>query len=78
MRTIDRTSRLHPEPADLMQHPWRFRLGQDVYISGHPQYSYKVTGGELHLGFPHLHLLDSAGITWRISQLRVSSKPLAV
>ena len=78
MKTIQRTSKIHPEPGPMAQHPWTYRLGQDVYVAGHSQFSYKVTGGELWLGFPHYHLMDADGKTWRIPQLRVSSKPIPV
>jgi hypothetical protein len=78
MKTIQRTGKIHSEPGPLAQHPWTYRLGQDVYVAGHSQFSYKVTGGELWLGFPHYHLLDADGHTWRITQLRVSSKPIPV
>jgi len=76
MKTIDRFSKVCTEPGELLQHPWCFTIGQEVYVAGRPQYKYKVLGGELWVGFPHLHLLDESGQTWRIPQLHVSSKPI--
>lgn len=76
MKTIDRLSKISAEPGDLRRHPWCFTVGQEVYVAGRAQYKYKVLGGELWVGFPHLHLLDESGQTWRIPQLHVSSKPI--
>jgi hypothetical protein len=69
---------LAPHPGVMSTHPWRFTLGQHVYLAGRPPtFTYQVTGGELHLGFPHLHLSDALGHTYRVPQLCVSSKPIS-
>lgn len=69
---------LAPAPVDSHQvYPWRFRIGSLVYVKGHPlEDTFTVIGGELWLGFPHLHLYDRDGRTWRIPQLHCSSKPI--
>jgi len=68
---------LAPEPGDLRTYPWRFQLGELVYIKGWPTDEVlTVIGGELWLGFPHLRLYHRDGTTWRIPQLHCSSKPI--
>lgn len=69
---------LAPTPVDTHQvYPWRFRIGSLVYVKGHPtDDTFTVIGGELWLGFPHLHLYDRDGRTWRVPQLHCSSKPI--
>lgn len=70
---------LTPEPGLMQAHPWRFTLGQSVYLAGRRQtMSYEVVGGELHRGFPHLHVRDIAGPILRVPQLCASSKPIPV
>lgn len=68
---------LAPTPSESAKHPWRFRLGQFVYVAGQV-YSepYEIVGGELWLGFPHYKLRDRNGQVWRIPQLLCSSKAL--
>jgi len=66
-----------PTPGETRRYPWRFRLGDLVYVNNHPVSStFTVTGGELWMGFPHLHLLDELGKLWRVPQLHCSSKPI--
>lgn len=65
-----------PAPTERLPYPWRFTLGQHVYALGHFDSTLVVTGGELWLSFPHLHLLDVDGKTWRIPQIHCSPKPL--
>lgn len=67
---------LHPEPDLRPQHPWRFSLGQHIHVLGTHTSTLLVTGGELWLGFPHLHAVDAHGQTWRIPQLHASSTPI--
>jgi hypothetical protein len=44
---------------------------------GHPELAtFKVTGGELWLGWPHLHAVDDTGKAWRLPQIHCSSKPI--
>ena len=70
-------TRLAPAPSEQRNYPWRFRLGDAVYVIDRPlDEALVVTGGELWLGFPHLHALDNAGKIWRIPQLHCSSKPI--
>lgn len=79
MKPTLRPTAASPEPGNEPQHPWRFTLGQDVYALQHPeQDTFKVLGGELFEGFPHLFLLSPAGVTWRIPQIHVSSKPIII
>lgn len=66
-----------PEPTDIPAYPWRFRLGELVYVVGHPLHdSFTVVGGELWFGWPHYKLYDRDGHTWRVPQLHCSSKPI--
>lgn len=66
-----------PAPTHHRPYPWRFSLGEYVYVLGHPKNDrYKVAGGELWYQFPHLHLVDPWGKLWRIPQLHCSSKPI--
>lgn len=68
---------LSPEPGTELSYPWRFRLGDRLYILGRPLTStYKVVGGELWLGFPHVHVATEDGKTLRVPQLHCSSKPI--
>lgn len=64
------------EPGSTRAFPWRFTLGQNVYTTHQlTERPLKIIGGELWLGFPHLHLLDENGHQWRVPQLHCSSKP---
>ena len=69
---------LYPEPGHDRKYPWRFCLGDEVYIWRHNQeFTYRVVGGELWLGCPHLHCEDVLGQKWRIPQIHASSKTIA-
>lgn len=70
-----RTRRLAPEPQGDTVYPWRWKLGQQVHALGHGE-ALKVLGGELWMGCPHLHLLDSDGRVWRVPQLHTSSRAI--
>lgn len=73
------------KPAESERvYPWRFRMGQDVYVlsmkdgirqpgSGELM---TVVGGELHNGCPHLHVYDAWGAVWRVPQLQCSPTPV--
>jgi hypothetical protein len=79
MHHLISTGPLAPKPGLAPTHPWRFAVGQYIYLASHPQnISFEVIGGELHLGFPHLHLRDITGSILRVSQLSASSKPIPV
>lgn len=68
---------LAPAPGSMQSHPWRFTLGQRVYLSGRPPtLSYEVTDGFLHNGFPHLLLTDDLGNRLQVPQLCATSKPI--
>lgn len=61
----------------MQAHPWRFTLGQHVYLAGRsPISTYEVIGGELHKGFPHLYVADALGHTYLVPQLYASGKPI--
>lgn len=76
MPTIpSRAVALAAEPGPTLAYPWRFTLGQHIYALGHIN-SVQVVGGELWLGFPHLHCADWSGKTWRIPQIHCSAKPI--
>lgn len=66
-----------PAPSSLTQYPWRYRVGENVfvkYMSLHDTFT--VVGGELLKGWPHYILFDCNGQTWRIPQMHCASKPL--
>lgn len=68
---------LAPAPGSMQSHPWRFTLGQRVYLAGRPPtLSYEVTDGFLHNGFPHLLLTDDLGNRLQVPQLCATSKPI--
>ena len=70
---------LAPGPTDTRPYPWRFSLGDEVYVLGHTNaVTFKVVGGELWMGFPHLHAVGPDGKTWRLPQLHCSSRPIDV
>lgn len=65
-------------------YPWRFRMGQDVYVlsmkdgirqPGTGELA-TVVGGELVNGCPHLHIYDAWGAVMRVPQLHCSSQPV--
>jgi hypothetical protein len=71
-------SALLPEANDRLIPPWRFRLGDVVYVRGRSQDStFKIIGGELWMGCPHLTVLDLDGKAWRVAQIECSSKPIS-
>lgn len=70
---------MHRTPADHPRYPWRFSLGDNIYLLRRTQdTTFEVIGGELHLRCPHLHVRDVLGATWRVPQLHASSKPISV
>ena len=70
--------RIAPLPSEVLVYPWRFCLGDYVYIRGWPSEStYQVIGGELWCNFPHLHVSDGNNGMWRIPQLHCSSKTIS-
>lgn len=69
--------RLAPTPIHKPTFPWRFSLGDFVYVWKRPSTeTVEVIGGELWCNFPHLLVRDAAGDTWRIPQLHCSSKTI--
>lgn len=68
---------LAPEPGLMKAHPWRFTLGQHVYLAGRlPTTTFEVVGGCLYRSFPHLLVTDVLGRIYRVPQLAASSKPI--
>lgn len=64
-----------PHPSDTKQYPWRFRVGDDVYVwKQRDEFSLRVVGGELYYGCPHLFLQDHEDQLWRVPQIQVTSK----
>lgn len=70
-------------PSDKRVYPWRFVIGQSIYVlpveNGHVlrdrEELVDVVGGELWMGAPHLHVRDAYGVTWRVPQIHCSSLP---
>lgn len=58
-----------------MKSPWRFKVGNVVYVAGHPQQPARVTAAFGHGGFawPHYLIVDAFGAEWRVCQLHLSS-----
>lgn len=68
---------LSPAPGAMQTHPWRFTLGQPVYITKRATTrTFEVIGGFLRSGFPHLYVRDSTGRILRVPQLHCSSRPI--
>ena len=66
-----------PEPTNLTQYPWRFRIGEKVFVKYKPLHdTFTIVGGELSRGWPHYHLFDCNGKTWRVPQAHCAAKPL--
>lgn len=66
-----------PEANERLTYPWRFHLGDLVYVRGRAMdATYRVIGGELWLGCPHLNVLDLNGQAWRVAQIECSSRPI--
>lgn len=65
-----------PAPGDRPTHPWRFCLGDELYLYSHlvEGATFKVVDGELNRDFPHYHLLAPDGSTWRVPQLHLLTK----
>jgi len=77
MSPLIKNGPLAPHPGTMQAHPWRFTVGQKVYLSGRPPtHTYEVTGGFLYNRFPHLLLLDSTGHQLQVPQLCATSKPI--
>lgn len=71
-------SSLLPEANDRLTRPWRFRLGDVVYVRGRSQdRTFKIIGGELWMGCPHLTVLDLDGKAWRVAQIECSPRPIS-
>lgn len=69
--------KLAPSPIHKPTYPWRFCLGDYVYVLDRASSStYEVIGGELWCNFPHLHVRDTSGDVWRVPQLHCSSKTI--
>ena len=82
---IPRSGRKAPQPTTTERvYPWRFLLGETVYVVPYENGRrgrgdgelMSVDGGELWMGCPHLLLRDAYGATWRVPQLHCSGAPL--
>ncbi len=63
----------------LNAHPWRFALGDQVYVQGWPGNETAVVTAQQTINrarFPHYLIVDSVGIEWRVSQLHLSRSPI--
>lgn len=71
--------RLASQPSDAINYPWRFTLGEWVFIRGFAsEKTFQIRDGFIHKGMPHLIVRSSySGGTWRIPQLHASSSPIA-
>lgn len=66
-----------PQAHERLNYPWRFRLGDHVYIRGRGlSETFVVVAGELWLSCPHLTVVDADGRAWRVAQIECSAKPI--
>jgi len=64
--------------ATRIDNPWRFALGDRVFIAGHPQQPAVVTAalGQGRASWPHYFVVDFDGYEWRVPQIHLSSAPI--
>ena len=64
--------------ATLTANPWRFKVGDLVYIAGQPQFKAKVTAafGHGRRSWPHYLVTDYKGVEWRCCQIELSKSPI--
>ena len=62
----------------LKRDPWRFAVGDVVYIAGHPQRGATITGafGVGRTAWPHYLVQDYNGSEWQVSQQCLSRTPI--
>jgi len=62
----------------LNANPWRFAVGDAVYIAGWPQDSALITAafGRGRAGWPHYSVVDHKGAEWVVPQQCLSSVPI--
>jgi hypothetical protein len=62
----------------LRDNPWRFAVGDVVYIAGHEQIPANVTAvfGHGRSGSPHYLVVDHQGLEWTLPQQRLARSPL--
>jgi len=64
----------------LKDNPWRFVVGDSVYVAGWEQLPAKITAafGAGLLGWPHYVVVDHQGIEWTLPQLMLSRSVIAL
>ena len=64
--------------ALLKRHPWRFDLGQAVYVRGWSQDTTALITAKVATSdvFPHYLVVDADGKEWRIPQIHLSTSPI--
>lgn len=64
----------------LNANPWRFAVGDDVFVANWPQESVKITAafGHGRSSWPHYVVLDSQGVEWTLPQQCLSSKQIVL
>lgn len=63
----------------LNSQPWRFQVGDTVYVRKWPaDETGRVTGLIQSRAFPHYLVVDSGGMEWQVAQVELSSKPIPV
>ena len=62
----------------LKRDPWRFAVGDVVYIAGHPQREATIAGafGVGRAAWPHYLVRDYNGSEWQVSQQCLSRTPI--
>lgn len=63
----------------LKDQPWRFVVGDSVYVAGWEQLPAKITAafGTGLLGWPHYVVVDHQGTEWTLPQLMLSRSVIA-
>ena len=58
--------------------PWRFKIGEVVYVRGWPVDATAKITAQLRnaVPFPHYLAVDNDGREWRIPQLHLSTSPI--
>jgi len=64
--------------ATLTANPWRFAVGDEVFLAGHPQFAAKVVAafGHGRSAWPHYIVIDYEGTEWTVPQQILSKSPI--
>lgn len=62
----------------LNSQPWRFKIGQAVYVRGWPVDATALITAQLAASdvFPHYLAVDNDGNEWQLPQIHLSTSPI--